>query len=320
MTKLFVYSDNAIEASWFKSLHPQFRSLESRIIRDRGGNPQVVEDLIKYDRPDIILTKQDRALLVVEKTREVPTGHNVGQRVARLVKAVERGVPTIKFFPFDAKKHGEYSNICNLNIRLLLAFENMWSIHDSPILALNWKSDSEGELVDDGSEDDEIRSVMADFVESGFSKACGRFAKVREACKREYQRRLDARPQYGAPPPSVTFENTSSFLNSLSFQVANAEGGLLRSKSESLVYTIGMTEEKCKRQDPYTGTQFIYDYAYCRSGPFPEGKRRNLILHFPGIRKSVWQKKNPNDPSTKSCNWYLVANALVFADGLQILR
>ena len=133
-------------------------------------------------------------ILVIEKTREVPTGHNVGQRVARLVKAVENRVPTIKFFPFDAKKHGTYSNICNLNIRLLLSFERMWEIHRCPIMALNWIADADGELIDDGSEDDEMRSVLIDFVKSGFDRECQRFTRIRAQTKDEYNRRLQQRP------------------------------------------------------------------------------------------------------------------------------
>lgn len=320
MSQLFVYSDNAIEAAWFISLHPSFQNLESRTIQGRRKNPSVIENLIQYDRPDIILTDGSRALLVIEKTREVPTGHNVGQRVARLVKAVENRIPTIKFFPFDAKKHGTYSNICNLNIRLLLAFERMWDIHDCPIIALNWVVDEDGELIDDGSEDDEIKSVLNDFVNSGFNPKCSRFSDIRKQSDQEYKSRLAQRSQYGDPPPSVTFNSTSSYLENLGFSIEpNVKSHLLQNQ-ESLVYLIGMTEEKCKRQDPYTGTQFIYDYAYCRSGKLPEEKNKNLILHFPSIRKSVWEKKNPNDPNTKSSNWYLVANAFIFSDGIEVLR
>ena len=80
------------------------------------------------------------------------------------------------------------------------------------------------------------------------------------------------------------------------------------------MYRIGMTPEKCRREDPYTGTQFIYDYAYCRSGPNAVDKRRNLILHFPLIDRDTFVERNPDDPSRKSCNWYLTASALAFRD------
>ena len=49
----------------------------------------------------------------------------------------------------------------------------------------------------------------------------------------------------------------------------------------SLVYEIRIMEEKCKRTDPYTGTQFVYDYIECRKGPNITDKISNLILYLP---------------------------------------
>lgn len=320
MSDLYIYSDNAIEAAWFKNLHPIFENVESKLILSRGQNEPLVENLIQYDRPDIILTDGQKALLVIEKTREVPTGHNVGQRVARLVKAVENRIPTIKFFPFDAKKHGEYAGICNLNIRLLLAFNKMWDIHETPIIALNWKVDGRGELIDDGSEDDEFKELMASFVSSSFDRNCSVFNTVRAKSQDEYNQRLAAHKPYGKPPPSVSFIKTKDYLESIRDILTPSEINHLNKYQESIVYLIKMSEAKCRREDPYTGTQFIYDYAYCRSGTQPDQKYKNLILHFPDIRKEVWLKNNPNDSNRKSCNWYLVANALIFSDGALILR
>ena len=90
--------------------------------------------------------------------------------------------------------------------------------------------------------------------------------------------------------------------------------------NDSIIYKIVMSEAKCKRQDPYTGTQFIYDYCYCRKGKNINDKKMNLILYFPEIRKNVWLEKNPNNLDTKSSNWYLIANALMFKDDILILR
>jgi hypothetical protein len=320
MPSLTVYSDNAIEAAWFKNLHPIFENAKTETILGRGKNCSVVENLIQYDRPDIILMSRDKALLVVEKTREVPTGHNVGQRVARLVRAIENNVPTIKYFPFDAKKHGKYAGLCNLNIRLLLAFDRMWKIHRTPIIALNWKSDADGELIDDGSEDDEIRVVIKNYVESSFDRDCPTFDQIKVNNDAEYTRRLGKKKAYGDPPPSVQLIPTKIYLNQIRGRLTSKDIISLETHDESLIYSIKMTESKCKRQDPYTGMQFIYDYIYCRRGINPKEKHTNLILQFPDIRKAVWLKNNPDNAHTKSCNWYLVANALVFANGALVLR
>ena len=155
-----IYSDNLIEANWFKSLSKEFDNSKIRLIQSRNQNIKIIENLISYDWPDIILLKNNNPLLVVEKTREVPTGHNVGQRMARLVRALELKIPTIFFFPFDSRKHGEHTGICNMNARILLAFKNMWKIHDCPIVALNWKSDDDGELIGDGSENKQLINVI----------------------------------------------------------------------------------------------------------------------------------------------------------------
>ena len=155
-----IYSDNLIEANWFKSLNHKFYNSKIKLIKGRGKNLKIIEKIISYDRPDIILLKNNKPLLVVEKTREVPTGHNVGQRMARLVRSVELKIPTIFFFPFDSRKHGIHSGICNMNARILLAFKNMWQIHVCPIVALNWKSDDDGELIGDGSENKQLINVI----------------------------------------------------------------------------------------------------------------------------------------------------------------
>ena len=40
----------------------------------RKNNPEYIQKLLKYDRPDIILVKEGIPKLVIEKTREVPYG------------------------------------------------------------------------------------------------------------------------------------------------------------------------------------------------------------------------------------------------------
>ena len=54
-----------------------------------------MQDVLSYDRPDIILVDGDTPILVVEETVEVPSGHNVGQRFARIAAAAQgwRSIP-----------------------------------------------------------------------------------------------------------------------------------------------------------------------------------------------------------------------------------
>lgn len=315
-----VYADNYIEADWFNGLTPRLKGSKVQILRDRGKNPPKIDDLLKYDRPDIILSIGGEPRLVLEKTREVPTGHNVGQRVARLVRAVERSIPTIKFFPFDAKKHGTYAAVCNLNIRLLKAFERMSAIHGAPVLAVNWPADEDGELIEGGPENERVAAIVDDLIRTNFLPTCPQVLKQQEYLRTEYERRLKRFPKYALPPgDSVSIVETASLVKDWPGGVSPAVKPLLTRK-KSVVYQMKMTPEKCRREDPYTGTQFIYDYLWCRSGPDPADKQSNLVLHFPLLTKAHWHVMNPNDPMRKSCNWYLTANALVFRDGVIVLR
>ncbi|MDZ4655052.1 MAG: hypothetical protein U1F44_04165 [Coriobacteriia bacterium] len=315
-----VYADNIVEGDWFRDLSPQLEDAEIRLIGSRGRNPACVDELVRYDRPDIILLRDGKPTLVIEKTREVPTGHNVGQRVARLVRAAEEHVPVIKFFPYDAKKHGDYAGICNMNIRLLRTFQRMTEIHGVPVVAVNWPCDEHGELIDDGSENDVMSALVDDYLHSGLDHDCDQFLACEESMASEYKSRLARRSSYGTLPPSVEIMDTDAFLAIANGCIDEAAVRELQVRPKTLVYTMDMSPDKCRREDPYTGMQFIYDYICCRSGESPGDKHTNLVLRFPRIPKAIWMVNNPNDPSRKSCNWYLTANGLLFSDGYLFQR
>jgi hypothetical protein len=315
-----VYCDNETEGLWFSGLHTSFLRVPRRKLGRRGANPACVDALLAYDRPDIIVVVNGKPSLVVEKTREVPTGHNVGQRMARIVRAAELGVPVVAFFPFDARKHGRFSGVCNLNVRILEAFELMWQIHKSPVVAVNWPADAHGTLIGDGSEDFSMRQLIRALVEGDFVSPWPLAEQFRLQNRSERARRVQIRSAYERSPKSVTTCATAEFIASEGSRLSEHSKALLARRLETVVYTIGMLEESCRREDPYTGMQFIYDYTYCRSGPKVDQKSRNLVLSFPRISLETWCSSNPNDLNRKSCNWYLTANLLVFKDGSIPLR
>ncbi len=319
---LQIYGDNYVEAQWFADLSPHLVDAELVMLGKRGSHGMGIDDLLTYDRPDIILAKDGAPVLTVEKTREVPTGHNVGQRVARLVRSVEVRVPSIKFFPFDAMKHGEWAGVCNLNARLLAAFEAMTDIHDTPMLAVNWPADESWELLTDGSEDSEMRALVQSFVDAGMTRWWPEARVVLEEMREEHRQRVEVFPEYSRPPKSAPIKSTAGLIAEVEYSLGRdvPELAPLQVREQTLAYKIGMNPANCRREDPYTGTQFIYDYAWCRTGPRPEQKRRNLVLWLPRIPKEIWFDKNPDDPNRKSCNWYLTANALIFSDGVELLR
>ena len=187
---MVIFCDAKHEGLWFRDLSPLLSDASFETIGGRGTNPPIIEKLIYYDRPDIILLYDGEPVLVLEKTSEVPSGHNIGQRLGRMVRALEYEVPAIMFMPFDSMKHGKFSSLCNLNARVLEGYLRMWDIHSTPALAVNWPSDSDWELITDGSEDDGISAVVHDFIQSGFDWGCDEFFRHRALMAEEFTRRV----------------------------------------------------------------------------------------------------------------------------------
>lgn len=316
--KIKIYYDSLTEAMWFKSLSPEnLSSAEFILIKNRGKNEAHIDNLLTYDKPDIILTIDDKPVLVLEISSECPTGHNVGQRFARLAKAIENNVTTIYFVPFDSRKHGVYSSICNLNIRLLKASQNISNLFNTPLLVVNWETDTHGELITDGSEKTRIKEIVSDLFENNFSNKSPEVIKQLDLMNTEYSTRLNKRPLYGNLPNSVLKYTTEQFINEFNIDKSLLPSDFLN-RDYTFVYTMNMKPDKCKRQDPYTGTALLYDYLVCRNGQYPQDKHSNLVLNFPLIDKNIWFNNNPDDKTTKSCNWYIAANLLLFKDSFYV--
>lgn len=315
-----IYCDDLQEGLWFKNLSNYFNKSEVKTIKVKGTNPSYVDRFLRYDKPDIILVIDKEPKLVIEKTSEVPTGHNVGQRFARIANAAEEGIMFVNFLPFKARKHGRYTGVCYINARLFVAFEKMIELHKVPVLAINWPCDSNGELIRDGSEDKIIRLLINELVNFNFVPSlCANIEQIKAEMKKEYNDRIKMHPAYKHPPPTVQIVETGNYVNMLTQKFPNEVKNLSQkffNRKETLLYKFSMTEENCRREDPYTGTQFIYDYIWCRNGTKPTDKYRNLVLVSPLIRKSVWLRANPNNPDRKSWLYYVVSNLIVLKDGI----
>ena len=316
---MIIYYDSLIEYEWFINLNHLFKTYDKKLIATENKNPTIINDILKYDKADIYVSDSKKNYLAIEKTSEVPTGHNVGQRMARLVRAVELGVPYIYFVPFKARKHGEYTSICYMNARLYKSIYNMWKIHNSPIFLVNWQCDEYGELINDGKEDLEIANIISMLVKTSYLGQKKFINNHMKNLLNLYKKGCDQKRSYEKPPPSVTIIDSKQFVKNFNNQIGNADKKNLINKNDTVVYTIKMNIESAKRQDPYTGMQFIYDYLYCRDGKKVENKSKNLILFFPKLTKAWWLANNPNN-NTKSSNWYLTANGLLFTDGYIFLR
>lgn len=315
-----IYYDSLQEAAWFGGLSPALRGADMAPLGERGSNLPTIERLLRYDRPDIVVAVGGEPRLVVEKTSEVPTGHNVTQRFGRLANAVEEGVMIVYMLPFKARKHGAYASDCFISARLFRALQRMSEIHGVPSLAVEWPSDDRLELVRDGTEDSEMRELVGDLVSARFGYDGLPSAKRLESKMASVMNeRARAEPETAEPPRSVEIVDTERFIDGLGSLRATAKDellGRLRGRKKTLVYTMEMTPEKCRREDPYTGTQFLYDYIWCRDGKMPWDKHTNLVLNIPRVSRSRWLEANPNDPLRKSALWYATADLIRLSDGL----
>jgi hypothetical protein len=315
-----IFCDDLQEGRWFSNLSPYLAQAPLLTIGGRGSNPAFMEKLLRYDRPDIVLVIDNQPKVVIEKTSEVPTGHNIGQRFGRMVNAVEEGVAVAYFLPFKAMKHGRYANVCYVNARLFEAFKKMEEIHKVSVLAIEWLCDDRYELIRDGTEDRLTKQFIEELFRANFDyEKVPVISEIHNRMTEEYRARIRETPSYQNPPPTVRIVRTSDFVKSISNRMK--EEKLLEAflgRAETVTYRFDMTPENCRREDPYTGTQFIYDYIWCRNGPNPRDKFRNLVLMAPLISKQRWLEANPNNSGRKSCVYYVTANMIVLSDGIII--
>ncbi|PIV10009.1 hypothetical protein COS51_00115 [Candidatus Roizmanbacteria bacterium CG03_land_8_20_14_0_80_36_21] len=315
MNQYKIYYDAFQEAKWFQSLNSEFENAELLPI-NQAQNSEALK-LLRYDKPDIILLKNEIAALALEKTTEVPTGHNVGQRFARIVCSAEEKVPFIYFFPFVAMKHGEYASACWINARLLEAMKKLREIHSTPIVAINWECDNKYELIRDGSQDLFLREVINDFVKHDFKSEPPILKKAYEIMRIKYQEALTRHPQYSDLPPTAREMITKYYINTLKAKYGDLKfNGLIRSRTKSLIYDIGM---KYVRSDPYTGTQLIYDYLLARKGTTSKERTMNIVLRMPNISSTLW-KKAVAKKNRKDIKLYTkFADLIELSDGIIIL-
>lgn len=305
--------DEPQEAEWFRSLHPRLADAREEPITIARRLP-TVQRVLAYDRPDIVLLDGDTPILVVEETVEVPSGHNVGQRFARIAAAAEAGVPFLYFGPYVAKKHGgETAGPRYMNVRLFHALDAMERATGTAITTINWPVDEHSEVRRGREKDAEVREYIATFLDLYtrqrnmneinrtllISDIHNRMIAERQSFVQNSIRNPE---QYDGPPESV------QFFNSLDFR--NRFGELhesLQDAREIVLYNIGMRNI---RSDPYTGMSMLYRYLYISEYPW-----RVLILWFPNITVSMWREAARGN--RKDIRLFrIVADAILFSDQL----
>lgn len=313
VTNFRILFDEPHEAIWFKALHPDFSSAKEFSITSAKSWPSVSR-VLAYDRPDIILMDGDVPILVVEETVEVPSGHNVGQRFARIAAAAEAGVPCLYFGPYVARKHGgETEGPRYMNLRLFGALDAMERVTGSAVTTVNWPVDAKCEVRRDKEKDSDVKEYVAAFLNSYYrhkdlrkvnqeilkSPFHSRMVSERDQFISEKVRRAD---QYDLPPTSVEIILKQELISR-----AKLNGNEKSIKGEIVLYNIGMNNI---RSDPYTGMAILYRYLYVM-----EYSNRSLILWFPNISKSTWVS-TAISASRKDIRLYkIAADGILFADG-----
>lgn len=311
MDGVYIYGDDLQEIMWFKSLDERLSDVKHGLLRDKS-TPEKVENLLKYDVPDIIITYEGEPVLVLEKSSEVPTGHNMGQRFGRMVRAAEEGVPGIMFFPYLKTKHGKHASACWANARYFKAMWKVEEIHESPFWSINWPCDDNYELINDGSESELLEEFIQEFISNNFSiKGLKTVDKIEKEMQEGYETSVNKHPQYESLPRSVKIVDTDDLISEWSEELEKINlPERFKDREETLVYKCNMSPSKCRREDPYVGMQFVYDYGWCRKGENVDDKYRNLVLKVPKVSKERWAEANPNDYNRKSSQWYATAEAI----------
>ena len=314
MSDLTILYDEPQEAAWFRALHTDLRDAKEEAITLAQGWPSV-RDVLAYDRPDIILLHGKNPILVVEETVEVPSGHNVGQRFARIAAAAECGVPCLYFGPYVAKKHGgATAGPRYMNVRLFHAIDAMVRTTRTVITTINWPVDEHHEVRRDPAKDRDVREYVATFFNvyrADDLPAVNAALLVSDIHRRMISERdvfvsesIRDPEQYDGPPSSVELLPVSE----LKRRYGRAVEKLPSNANEVVFYNVGMNNI---RSDPYTGMAMLYRYLYIVEQP-----SRLLVLWFPNVAVSQWRAATRRGNRKDIRLFRIAADAILFSDGL----
>ncbi len=310
---MIIYFDSIQEGQWFQNLHPKLATAALAPFPSTKNLPEYLKGVLELDRPDIVLVDNDRPILVVERTIEVPSGHNVGQRFARLVAAARYKVPVVYFGPYAAYKHGGVTQGPRyMNLRLFGALAALAKIEQAAVTTMRWPVDQDFEIIQTPEKDQRIKDYLKLFFELyeslDFSQICP--AIMQSKLEKDFESERDkfildhvkSPKQYDGPPDSVKIVLTE--------ELVPVTGALPASFcKETVVYDVGM---KYIRSDPYTGMSLLYSYLYCGG---LQNRTRNLMLKFPHISMELWHSTADGRPRKDIRLFKLAADAIIFSNG-----
>ena len=159
MADFTIYCDDLQEGIWFQELDPHFENAELEVIPSKKAEIMScgLDEVLKYDRPDIILKDENNVIFVLERTVEVPSGHNVGQRYA----AAEANIPIVYFGPYMAYKHGgNTAGPRYMNLRLFYSLKKASELYNTAVTTINWPVDRDCEVLKTPAKDNRIKQYL----------------------------------------------------------------------------------------------------------------------------------------------------------------
>lgn len=312
-----VYADALQEGDWFRELHPCLAGAREEEITGAVERNPLLEGVLLYDRPDIVLS-DDRGepALVLERTVEVPSGHNVGQRFARLAAAAESRVPVVYFAPYAARKGGgSTAGPRYMNLRLFAALDHLASVNRSAVTCINWPVDSNCQIVRLPFKDDRLRDYLSLFfgaysnrerIDVARAIRASKFEKQQLAERRQFSAGLRRARDYDRPPKSVLIEPGRAVASRL--RVPS-----LARFDEIVIYTVGMRKI---RSDPYTGMAMLYRYLYVLG----VDAKRSFILSFPHVSVETWRTAARSGGRKDVRLFRIAADGILFDDGTYLPR
>ena len=289
MAEFLIYCDNLQEGIWFQEMDPHFDKAKIKIIPKSKEEIERLglQSILKYDRPDIILQDNNETILVLERTVEVPSGHNVGQRYGRLLAAAEARIPAVYFGPYAAKKHGgKTSGPRWMNLRLFYALRRVSEYYNTAITTIKWPVDDKYEVLRNPEKDTRLKEYLECFFK--YYGCNGKNGLTEHMLHSDFQKQqydeqiefahteIKNPKRYDFPPPSVEVIPLEEFNHRYDLDSAFGD------QETVILYHVGMTKI---RSDPYAGAAGLYNTLY------GDGKSV-VILDFPKISRASWDSEN----------------------------
>lgn len=307
-----IFCDSLQEGLWFKRLNICFSDAKLAVIPNslREQRTHGLERVLQYDRPDIILKDNGNVIFVLERTVEVPSGHNVGQRFGRLVAAAKERIPVVYFGPYMAYKHGGVTaGPRYMNLRLFYSLKNIADYYNTAVTTINWPVNQNCEVLKTPLKDErlvEYLELFMDYYNAHGSIGLTEHIKNSSFQKKQYheqemfaENEVKKPEQYNTPPDSVKIMPVSQFERI--YCILPYHDNCIRHIE---LYHVGMTYI---RSDPYAGMAALYHYLYGRHDVVQ-------ILHFPNIPYDAWRELRK---TTKTYRMYKeFSYAILFKDQL----